>query len=66
MQTDLTAASVATSLSGARHDAVDATPAVSRGRQFPTSGYAARGLLQHFAMPFGNQHFAASVALPRP
>ena len=66
MQTDLTAASAATSFSGARQDAVNATPAASLGRQYPTSGYAARGLVQHFAMPFGNQHFASSVALPRP
>jgi hypothetical protein len=65
-QTELTAASVATSLSGTRQDAVSVTPAVSMGRQYPTSGYAARGLVQHFAMPFGNQHFASSVALPRP
>ena len=64
VKTNLTAAAVAISLSVAP----DATATAPKGRQIAPSDLAMRGrdLIQQFAMSFGNQPYAASMALPRP
>ena len=66
-KTNLAAAAVAISLSVVSPDSTNTVPTTPMGRQIAPD-YASRGreLVQHFAMSFGNQPFAGSMALPRP
>jgi len=68
IKTNLTAAAVAISLSVVAPDAANAIPTVPMGREIAPADFATRGrdLIQQFAMSFGNQPFANSIALPRP
>jgi hypothetical protein len=68
VKTNLAAAAVAISLSVVAPDAANVIPAAPMGRQIAPSDFATRGreLVQQFAMSFGSQPYAASMALPRP
>jgi hypothetical protein len=68
VKTNLAAAAVAMSLSVVAPDPAIAVPTVPMGRQIAPPDFATRGreLVQQFAMSFGNQPFAANMALPRP
>jgi hypothetical protein len=68
VKTNLAAAAVAISLSVVAPDAANVIPNTPMGRQIAPSDFATRGreLVQQFAMSFGSQPYAASMALPRP